>query len=116
MSSATRGRAVRWSLAWGQWSEQASDIRALRRFAQDGPLSVDPGSRGLLTASLSVATVQHDTSGNVRLVKQGQNNTARDDVAAALILAAGALSRAPQPRTVTLHVGSPSHATLAASP
>ena len=31
--------------------------------------------------------------GSVRLVKRGSNNTARDDVAAAWVLAAGAFSR-----------------------
>ena len=42
--------------------------------------------------------VKNDDQGNVRLVKKGTNNTGRDDVAAALVLAAGALSRAPKPR------------------
>ena len=43
-------------------------------------------------------TVKTDDQGSVRLVKKGANNTGRDDVAAALVLAAGALSRAPAPR------------------
>ena len=37
-----------------------------------------------LKASLSVCMVKHDDAGNTRLVKKGQNNTSRDDVAAAL--------------------------------
>ncbi len=77
----------------GRWSEQSEDIRALRKAALDGPLSVDPGSRALIGASLAVAAVKHDDGGNVRLVKRGTNNTARDDVAAALVLAAGEAAR-----------------------
>ena len=52
----------------------------------------------MLTASFAAAMVKNDDQGNVRLVKKGTNNTGRDDVAAALVLAAGALSRAPKPR------------------
>ena len=82
------GRVVR-------WSEAADDIRALRRGAADGPLAVAPSSRPLLEHSISVATVRTDDQGSCRMVKS-VNNTARDDVAAAWILAAGALSRAPK--------------------
>ncbi len=81
-----------------RWSEASEDIRAVRKFAKDGPLAVDPGSRRLLAASLAVAMVANDDQGNTRLAKRGTNNQARDDVAAALILACGALSRAPKPR------------------
>ena len=75
-----------------EWSE---DIRALRRMAADGPLSCEPSSRPLVSASLSVSEVKNDDSGNAKLCKRGVNNTARDDVSAALTLAAGALSRMP---------------------
>lgn len=78
-----------------RWSEAGEDIRALRRLAADGPLACEEGSRGLLAASLAAAMVKPDDSGNVRMVKRGTNNTARDDVAAALVLAAGAADRAP---------------------
>lgn len=78
-----------------RWSEATEDIRALRKLAADGPLAVAKDSRGLLAASLAVAMVRPDDAGNVRMVKRGTNNQARDDVAAALVLAAGALSRAP---------------------
>ena len=61
------------------WSSASEDIRALRRIARDGPLSVADNDRDLLAASLAVAKVQNDTSGNVRMVKDGHNNTARDD-------------------------------------
>ena len=77
-----------------RWSEGTFDVKALRRQALDGPLSVDPGSRALLTASLSAAMVANDDAGNVRMVKKSTNNTARDDVAYALHLGCGALARA----------------------
>lgn len=79
-----------------RWSESTEDIRALRRLALDGDLGVETAGRGLLTASLSAALVANDDAGNVRLLKRGTNNQARDDAAAALILAAGALARAPR--------------------
>ena len=75
------------------WSQSSEDIRALRKLASDGPLSVALGSRDLLTASLGVAQVKTDTAGNSRLEKRGTNNCARDDVAAALLLAAGEVAR-----------------------
>ena len=81
-----------------RWSEAAEDIRALRKLALDGPLSCALGSRPLLTASLGVAMVKNDDQGNTRLAKRGTNGEARDDVSAALVLAAGMLSRAPAPR------------------
>ena len=77
-----------------RWSESGADIRALRRLAKDGPLSCVPGARHLVAASLSAAMVKNDDAGNTRLLKRGSNNTARDDVAAALVLAAGAFARA----------------------
>ena len=81
-----------------RWSESSEDIRAARKFAKDGPLSVAESSRPLLTASLASTVVKADDAGNVRLVQQSTNNTGRDDVGAALVLAAGALSRAPKRR------------------
>ena len=80
----------------GRWSEANEDIHSLRRHAKDGPLAVEAESGKLLTASLAVAMVKPDTSGNVRMVKRdGFNNTGRDDVAVALVLAAGAHQRRP---------------------
>ena len=76
-----------------RWSEASADIRDLRKLALDGPLSCEPSSRDLVTASLAVAMVRNDDQGNCRLVKRTSDNTARDDVAAALLLAAGALGR-----------------------
>ena len=74
-------------------SDAAADIRSLRKGALDGPLSVAPSSASLLAASLAVSRVKNDDQGNVRLVKRGTNNEARDDVAAALVLASGAWER-----------------------
>lgn len=76
-----------------RWSEAAYDIRALRRMAMDGPMSCDTESQQLLTASLAVAMVKNDDAGNVRMVKKSSANLARDDVASALVLAAGAVER-----------------------
>ena len=87
-----------------RWSESSEDIRALRRFAADGPLSVDPGSRALMQASLAVSKVQNDDGGSVRMVKRGANNQARDDVASALVLAAGALARTPKPQPMRIRI------------
>ena len=76
-----------------RWSESSEDIRAIRKLAKDGPLSCAPASRSLVAASLSVATVKNDDSGNFRLIKGASNNTSRDDVAIALTYAAGAVVR-----------------------
>ena len=78
-----------------RWSEASEDIRALRKIALDGPLTVDPASSALIEASLAVTTVKSDDQGSMRLWKaDGTRNTARDDVAAALTLAAGLWIRA----------------------
>ena len=78
-----------------RWSESSEDIRALRAMAKDGPLAVPESSRLLLAWSISQAMVKSDDAGGVRLVKRdGTNNTARDDVAAALVLGAGLFQRA----------------------
>ena len=103
LQDATAGR-VRVVPRVARWSSAAEDIRALRRLALDGPLAVVPECRTLLRASLSAATVKTDDQGSVRLVKRGTNNTARDDVAAALVLAAGAVSRVPARVRARLHV------------
>ena len=81
-----------------RWSEASADIRAVRKGAADGPLACAESSRSLLTASLAVAAVKTDDQGSVRMVKAGSNNCARDDVAAALVLAVGAFARAPARR------------------
>ena len=86
-----------------RWSEAASDVRSLRKGFQDGPFSLVESSAPLLAASLSVAHVKNDDQGNTRLAKRDKDNRARDDVAAALLLAAGAFDRASmQPATESL--------------
>ena len=84
-------------------SEWTADIRALRQLAADGPMSCAPESRALVEASLSVSEVRTDESGCSKLIKHGQRNTSRDDVSAALTLAAGARSRAPTEPTHAYH-------------
>ena len=77
-----------------RWSEASEDIRSLRRLFLDGPIVPAVASRPLLIASLAVAMVKNDDQGSTRLVKMDpNNNTGRDDVAAALTLAAGSLGR-----------------------
>ena len=78
-----------------QWSSSSEDIRALRKHVKDGPFALVPGASELMITSLSKTRVQSDSSGNVRLLKLGHNNAGRDDVAAALVLAAGAFARYP---------------------
>ena len=91
-----RGRGVRLEPRVARWSDAAFDIRALRKVAMDGPMSVEKTSRRLLATSLAKAMVQNDDQGNTRLVKMGTNNEGLDDVAAALVLAAGAHARRPK--------------------
>ena len=76
-----------------RWSEASFDIRALRSKTKDGPFAVSQCSRSLLAASLAVAMVKNDDQGSTRLVKKNTNNTARDDVAACFVLAAGLFER-----------------------
>ena len=89
-----------------RWSEAGDDIRALRRLVKDGPFTVAETSRPLLAASLAVAMVRNDDQGNTRLTKKASNNTARDDVAAALVLGAGVFQRArAQPKRTGAYLG-----------
>ncbi|MDE0166260.1 MAG: terminase large subunit [Bryobacterales bacterium] len=80
-----------------RWSESSQDIRATRAMSKDGQLSIDPESRDLLEHSLSVTTVVNDDAGNV-MIKKSKNNTARDDLSSALVLACGVVSRFKEPR------------------
>ena len=79
-------------------SEAAFDIRALRKLVKDGPVVVSEDSRLLVAASLTVAHVKNDDQGSFRLTKKDANNASRDDVAAALVLVAGAYERSPKAR------------------
>ena len=78
-----------------RWSEASEDIRALRRLALDGPLSVEPRSRHLIAASLAASKVESDDQGSLRLIKSSSTNSGRDDVGVAWVLACGARTRAP---------------------
>lgn len=75
-----------------QWSEASYDIRALRRAVNDGNLSVGP-SRHLIAESMFATMIEHDKAGNMRILKKGTANQGRDDVSAALTLAAGEACR-----------------------
>ena len=85
-----------------RWSESSADIRALRARSQDGPFAVSQCSRSLLAASLAVAMVKSDDAGSVRLIKKDTNNTGRDDVAAAFVLAAGLFERTASAPRLTI--------------
>ena len=86
------------------WSEPTEQITATRRLALDGALSVVPAARPLYRLALAETTVEHDDSGNVRLVKADTNNTHRDDLCAALVLACGQMARMPAQRRMRIHV------------
>lgn len=85
-----------------RYSECAADIRMLRRLAKDGiagtALAVSDESQGIIAHSLGRAVVKSDDSGNTRIVKQSKHQTARDDIAAALVLAAGHAGRSIERR------------------
>ena len=86
------------------WSEPTEQIQATRRLALDGALAVVPEARRLFRFSLAESSVEHDSSGNVRLVKLDENSRTRDDLAAALVLACGQMARQPvhRPARVTV--------------
>ena len=66
-------RGVPCSTRRDRWSDAGEDIRALRKIACDGPLSISPSSVPLVSASLSVAMVKPE-DGNLRMKKKGTNN------------------------------------------
>ena len=77
-----------------RWSEVGADIEGSSQGCQGwndgrGP-RVSTATHG---NGLQASEVKNDDQGNVRLAKQATNNTARDDVAAAAVLAAGHMSR-----------------------
>ena len=77
-----------------RWSESTADIAAFRQIALDGPLAIAPESKALIRVALSAAHVRSE-EGSTRLVKQRQRR-ARDDVAVAGVLCAGAWMRTMQ--------------------
>ena len=86
------------------WSEPTSQIQETRRLALDGSLAVVPAARPLYRLALAETTVEHDDQGSVRLIKADTNNTHRDDLCAALVLACGQMARQPAPRRTRIHV------------
>lgn len=77
-----------------RWFSAAEDIRAIRKLAKDGGLACEPKSRAIIEASLAVSEVKSDDQGNTRMVKMDEcNNCGRDDIVAALTLAAGQHAR-----------------------
>ncbi len=85
-----------------RWSEASYDIRATRKHVKDGPFGIVPECESLLVASLARTRVESDSSGNQRLIKHDRgSNVSRDDVSAALVLAAGAFERYPAAPTDT---------------
>ena len=87
-----------------RWSESTEDVMAARRLALDGSLAVVEHVRPLYRLTLAESAVEHDDAGNVRMVKADTNSRSRDDLAAALVMAAGALARLPRPRKARIHV------------
>ena len=78
-----------------RWSE-ASAYARLRKMTKDGPLARLNGNRDRSCKPLSVAFIKNDDQGSFRLVKKSGPNCARDDAAAALLLAAGGWDRVSQ--------------------
>ena len=96
--------AGRWPIVprVARWSEATEDISGFRKLVADGPLSVAEECRALARVGFSQAVVHSDDQGSVRLAKR-RHGRSRDDVAAAGVLAAGALARVlaqglPRPR------------------
>ena len=81
-----------------RWSEASFDIRSLRA------LAVEDRSRSILTASLAATVVKNDDGGSVRMTKDSAN-CGRDDVSAALLLAAGQAARSASSRPRRVYLG-----------
>ena len=90
-----------------RWSESTEDIQATRRLALYGDLAVVPSVRPLYRLTLAESEVQEDDEQSVRLVKRTASHRHRDDLAKALMLAAGLLARLPAPRPVAVQVANP---------
>ena len=91
------GRRGQWATRRTRWSEITEDIQHCRKLGLDGGLAVSPESRRAFRMALSETEVLADDDGSVRLVKRRRGRS-RDDLAVALVMAAGALARLPAPR------------------
>ena len=88
-----------------RWSESTDDIQATRRLGKDGNLAIVPEARALYMASLGDSLVVDDDFGSVSLRKRDSFNLrSRDDLAQALVLAGGAISRMPEPTPYRVRV------------
>ena len=82
-----------------RWSEASEDIGSLRQLALDGNLAVAPEAVHVLSVSLGATGVERDSSANLRLSRDSSGHRRRDDLAAALVLAAGEhVRRARRPK------------------
>ena len=75
-----------------RYAESTEDINATRRLVLDGNLAIAHDARALLSLAISESLVEHDGSGNVRLVKRRQTRS-RDDTTQTLIQACGVALR-----------------------
>ena len=72
------------------WKDGAEDVRSFRRAALEGKLGFPPST--LIRSAFAEARTLMDPAGNEKLAKQseaGRRRNAKDDVAAAIILAVG---------------------------
>ena len=81
-----------------RYSEASEDINALRKLCANGPLNIGR-AKDLVEESLAVSIVKSDDQGNTRLTKTDKFNRARDDIAQALVLAAGQYQREQKTRS-----------------
>ena len=88
-----------------RWSESTDDILAARRLGKDGTLAVVPEARALYWASLGDSLVVDDDFASLALVKRdSKNQRSRDDLANAMVLALGVVSRLPPEREYRVRV------------
>ena len=79
-----------------RWSDAAFDIRALQKLSRDGGMACPREDEAVLLESVIAAVVKNDDQGSCRLAKRDPGGSSgRDDVAAALVLAAGGNARRP---------------------
>ena len=87
------GKGLKLEARVTRYFEASADIRALRRYAKDGPLAVERDSRLLLTASFTAAQVQNDDSGNTRMYKNATTTWVGMMWQHRAVLAAGEIER-----------------------